>query len=277
MSKTNITSGQMPKKEADTQADSAAASSLFVGSVEKAFSVLAAFSGHRRPLSLSEIDEITGLGKSAAQRFCHTLISLGYLEREEASRRIRPAIGLLELSHPYLASEPISRAAAPYLLNARNQCGQAMNLGLPKNNEIIYVSRLRSVQFSLLNPIPGGRAPLFCTSSGRAYLSGLDPSEAEIIVRRSELSPLTRHTITDTDPVLEQIELCRTRGYALANQECVAGELSVGAPIFNENKRVVAAINICAFLPNWTIEQLEERLAPLVMQTANEISYELAN
>ncbi len=276
---TNATTrrGQKPNKETDAQADPAASSSLFVGSVEKAFSVLAAFNGHRRPLSLSEIDEITGIGKSAAQRFCHTLISLGYLERDETSRRIRPAIGLLELSHPYLASEPISRAAAPYLLNARNQCGQAMNLGLPKNNDIIYISRLRSVQFSLLNPIPGGRAPLFCTASGRAYLSGLHPSDAEIIVRRSDLSPLTRYTITDADVVVEQIELSRTRGYTLANQECIAGELTVGAPIFDENKRVVGAINICASLPNWTLEQVEDQLAPLVMQTANEISFELAN
>ncbi|UUZ62210.1 helix-turn-helix domain-containing protein [Polaromonas sp. P1-6] len=48
-------------------------SPLYVMSVEKAMAVLMAFNGSKRELTLSELCDLTGLDKSAGQRFSHTL------------------------------------------------------------------------------------------------------------------------------------------------------------------------------------------------------------
>ena len=76
---------------------------LFVSSVEKGFAVLYAFrTGQRelglRDLSLSQISEISGLDKSASQRFTNTLVKLGYLEKDQRTRRYRPALGNRDLA-----------------------------------------------------------------------------------------------------------------------------------------------------------------------------------
>ncbi len=249
---------------------------LFVGSVEKAFSVLAAFKRAKSPLSLSEIATATGLGKSATQRFCYTLVELGFLERGDNSRRMSPAARLLELSYSYLSSDPVSATAAPYLLKARDACGEAMNLGIPVDQRMIYISRLRSARSHLINPIVGGGAPMFCTSSGRAYLSTLAPEVVTAILDKTDFTPLTPHTITDRNQVVAQIDLARTRGYALASQECILRELTVGAPIYGNGNNAVGAINICVSMPTWSIELVEADLVPLVTQTAHEISLALA-
>ena len=60
--------------------------SLMVNSVDKALKVLRAFDGSRRRLGLSQIAEAAGMGLSATQRFTYTLLQLGYLRRDEASR-----------------------------------------------------------------------------------------------------------------------------------------------------------------------------------------------
>ena len=228
--------GHTKPEGANSQNDDAALAdasrnALFVGSVEKAFAVLSAFKGAKAPLSLSQIATATGMGKSAAQRFCYTLVALGLLDRDESTRRMRPGVRLLELSKSYLMSDPLTTVANPYLLRARDACGQAMNLGIPLGQDIIYISRMRSAQSHIVNPIVGGRAPLFCTSSGRAYLSTLDQSDVEQILDTSDLSPLTRHTITDRSEILERIDQARADGFAMASQECIIGELTVGAPI----------------------------------------------
>lgn len=254
-----------------------ARSSLFVSSVEKAFAVLGAFKGQKKPLSLSQIATATGMGKSAAQRFCYTLVALGLLERDDSTRRMRPAVRLMELSHSFLLSDPITSVAAPYMLRTRDACGQAMNIGVPLEQDIIYICRMRSAQSHIVNPIAGGRAPLFCTASGRAYLSTLPPEEVMQILDESDLSPLTDHTITDKAAIMDQIELARSRGYALAEQECIPGELTVGAPLRGEGQMGVGAINICVSKPTWSIERVEEELAPLVTQTAHEISQALVS
>lgn len=263
-------------KTPDTLSE-AATSPLFIGSVGKALAVLQAFTGSKKPLSLSEITTATGLGKSAAQRCCYTLVSLGLLERDAQTRLMRPSVRMLEFSYSYLSSDPISSVAAPYLLKARDICNQAMNLGIPLDQDIIYIARLRGRQSHIINPIVGGRAPLFCTSSGRSYLSTLEDEAIDRILDASDLSPITRHTLTQRDELYKQIEFVRSRGYALANQECIPGELTVGAPIYQRAGVAVGAINICVSTPSWSLERVEEELAPLVTQTAHGISMALSS
>ena len=56
-------------------------SSLFVGSVEKAFQVLEAFRDTQRLMSMAEIARAAGLDRSATQRLVHTMEQLGYIRR----------------------------------------------------------------------------------------------------------------------------------------------------------------------------------------------------
>ena len=262
----------------DAQADLQAAQqdALFVGSVEKALRVLQAFRGDKSALSLTDIIERTGLGKSAAQRFCHTLVALGYLERNPQTRQLKPAAKLLEFSFSFLASNALSSYAAPFLLAAREESGEAVNLALPHGCDVIYVTRLASSNSLMINPPIGGRAPMFCTSSGRAYLSALPLDEAAEIIDKSNLSPITEHTNTDRDTILQLIEQARRDGYASAIQECIIGELTVGAPILDKTGRVVAAMNICVHGRAWSETEMKEKFAPIVMKTANNITQALA-
>ena len=60
---------------------------LFVASVAKAMRILETFDKDAGSLGLSDIALRTGLGRSATQRFIYTLERLGYLDRDEASKR----------------------------------------------------------------------------------------------------------------------------------------------------------------------------------------------
>lgn len=268
--------GGLASQNAETEVLVTQRDALFVGSVEKALRVLQAFSGDKSSLSLSEISERTGLGKSAAQRFCHTLVTLGYLLRDERSRQLRPSSKLLEFSFTFLASDPLSSIAAPFLLQARESSGEAVNLALPHGLDVIYITRLPSLNSHLVNPPIGGRAPMFCTSSGRAYLSALPDQAAEDIVNQSNLRKITPHTITDREQILALIAQARIDGFASAEQECINGELTVGAPIFGRQGKVVASMNICVHGRAWSPEEVVDKLSPIVMKTANEISQALA-
>ena len=249
---------------------------LFVGSVEKCFRVLQAFRDASPSLSLTEIAKSTGLGKSAAQRFCHTFVSLGYLERDPQTRRLKPTSRLLEFSYIYLASNHVSAIAAPFLLKAREECGQAVNLALPHGNDVIYVIRLPSLNSPLSNPLIGGTAPMFCTSSGRSYLSALPPDEATALIDQSPRFALTAKTITDRDEILTRISQARQDGFTTANQECIAGEITVGSPIFGRGHRGVGAMNICVNRPDWSLQKVVDELAPIACRTAHEISQALS-
>ena len=140
---------------------------------------------------------------------------------------------------------------------------------------MVYVARFpghRRVQIYM----PIGRAlPMFCTAAGRAYLSRLPAAEVSDILDRSRLRALTPTTVTDKK-VFSRSSLKRATTAMRANQECYRGDLTIGAAVMGPHGRPVAAINISGPTSRWTLEDLAQRWAPLLMETARAASSGMA-
>src|SRR5690606_28924677 len=90
----------------------------------------------------------------------------------------------------------------------------------------------------------GSRLPAYCSSMGRVLLAGLSDEELEVQLRTTELHARTPHTLTDIDALREEILRVRQQGWALINQELELGLVSVAAPIYGRNRKVLAAVNV---------------------------------
>ena len=82
--------------------------------------------------------------------------------------------------------------------------------------------------------------------------------------------------MTDKKGVLGVVAEARDCGYARANQECYRGDLTIGAAVMGPHGRPVAAINISGPTSRWTLEDLAQRWAPLLMETARAASSGMA-
>ncbi|MDL2398698.1 IclR family transcriptional regulator [Rhizobium mayense] len=245
---------------------------LYVASVAKAFRVLEAFGHTITDLSLSEIGEYTGLDKSATQRFAHTLWQLGYLEKDERTRRFRLGKPVLDLSFYYLRSNALIELATPALIDLRNSCGERANLSLYDETTTIYVIRQQTKREYFDGSLIGRRIPVFCTAGGRAILAQLPVDEATAVIAKSDLKPKTPKTITDPVAIMEKVEEARESGFGLAVEETVLGEITVGAAVTNAVGRPIAAVHIAASTSDWTVDAFRERFAPLAIETAQALS-----
>lgn len=245
---------------------------LFVNSLEKGLRVLYAFRATRRSLGLTEIARETGLNVSAAQRFVHTLGSLGYLRKDERSRRYRLTAKLLDFSFAYLRADTLAEPAMPHLVDLGEQCDETVNLSQLDGVDIVCVTRIPRRGVRTATGVVGARRPAFCTSSGRAMLAHLREEEAIRIIAESDRTPLTPKTITDPGAVLERVAKARSMGYCVVDEEFVAGEISVAAPILDYSGTSVAAINLPVPTNRWSLEAVHARLAPMVIRTARAIS-----
>ncbi len=254
----------------------AAPDTLFVGSVEKGFRVLDAFSQAMTPLGITEIAKITGLDKSAAQRFSNTLHQLGYLEKDPTTRRYRPAVGLLDLSFTYLAQNHLAEIAISRLIDASRKYNTTVNLSEMVGTDIIYTLRIPHEKSNYVATIPGRRLPAYCTSSGTVMMAFMPEHEMTAIIDRSERKLITPHTITDRDATIERIADARRLGYGIGIQQALLNEISVAAPVFDHNGRAIAAVQIPVYMPGWSEKEARNKLAPLAMETARAISEPLA-
>jgi IclR family pca regulon transcriptional regulator len=245
---------------------------LFNQSVEKAFAILEAFGGERRALNLGEVAAAVGMTKSSAQRCTHTLERLGYLRRDARVKRWVLTSRALSMAHSYLSSHPLIEQATTHLIDLNQASGESVSLSEPDETDMVFIARFPSHKRFFIHMPVGRRLPMFCTASGRAYLSGLPTAEVQKILRRSSLRQFTPQTLTDPAEILEHIKAAREAGYAWSDQECYRGDVTIAAPVFGEEGLPVAAVNISAPTSRWSLAELRAKLSSVLLETARAAS-----
>ena len=248
------------------------ASPMFVGSLQRGFAVLEAFTPDQREMGITEIAAATGLDKSAAQRFTFSLYALGYLERNPATRKYSLSRRALGFAYAYLRSDPLVEVATPYLADLRQNCQQRVDLSVLDGTDILYVVRLQSQREAFGATLVGRRIPAFCASGGRAMLSRLSEAEALALVERSNRRQLTPYTVTDVDQIMAAIDRARTDGFAISVQETLVGEIVVSAPVVDMRGLPRAAVHIAMSYAEYDESTVRERFAPLAVATARLIA-----
>ena len=246
---------------------------LFVRSVEKAMSVLAAFHHADSPLSLSEIADRSGMDRSAAQRMVHTLRTLGYIGRDARENGFLPGIRILDHTLDTLRLDPLVRFATPVLLELRKTVRERVDLSLFDDLRVLYALRLQTKRQSFYATLVGHSVPTFCSSGGWAVMSKLDDATVADIVARSDMRPFTPHTITTPEEVLQNVRQTRENGYALAKRQILDGEIAAGFPVLNAQGAPVGAIHIAGSLSEWTEEDYIKHVVPLGQEAARAISH----
>jgi DNA-binding IclR family transcriptional regulator len=241
---------------------------LFNSSVQKALAMLETFGGERRTLGLADLAATAGMTISSAQRCIHTLLRLGYLRRDARLRRWVLTPRALSLTEAYLSGHALLEHASAHLIALNQASGESVSLSEPDGTDMVFIARFPSLQpFHIHMPV-GRRLPMYCTASGRAYLSALPPAAARRILARSRLEAHTSQTLTDLQQIWKRIDAARESGYAWSDQEYYRGDVTIAAAVLGEDGQPLAAVNISAPTSRWTLAQLRAKLSPLLLQSA---------
>ncbi len=265
----------MPESQHDTPAEAQAnaqTSLLFNQSLEKGLAVLAAFSASRRTMTIAEIAEVAGINKSSAQRMVFTLEQLGYLRKHPQTRRYQLTLQVMKVGYNYLAADPLIDVANPFLSELTKVTSETSCLTEPDGDEMVYLARFVSAHFVPVHMPIGSRIPMYCTASGRAYLSALPEAEARALIEQSARIAHTPHTLTSVEDVMAELRQARLRGYAMNAEELFLGDMTIASPVMGGKGRPLGAIHVVAPTARWTREDTEQRLGPPLLQCARAIS-----
>ncbi len=234
--------------------------------------ILSLFTTERPSLNLTEIVTATQFTKSTAFRLVSTLELLGYLERDPETRRYRPGLKVLQLGFTALNSLELAQIAQPYLKSLSDATGETTNMAIRDGVDIIYVARNATQRIIGVNVQRGSRAPVYCTSMGKAQLIDFSRKELFDLLGEGPYLRQSPNTIASLDAL--EAEICRVRqnGYAINDEELAFGLRSVAAPIRNSEGKVVAAINISFPGGRLSRQEIEANMAPKIVDTARQIS-----
>ena len=245
---------------------------LFNQSLEKGLAVLRAFSARRRTMTLADVAAATDITKSSAQRMVFTLEKLGYLRKHPKTRRYQLTPRVMEIGFNYLAANALIDVANPYLSELTKVTTETSCLTEPDGLDMVYVARFVSAQFVPVHMPIGSRIPMYCTASGRAFLSALPEDEARALIEASDRVAHTTHTLTEVEAILATLRQARLQGFATNAEELFLGDMTIAAPVLGSQGRPVASVHVVAPTSRWTLEEAVRKLAPTLLLCARSLT-----
>lgn len=245
---------------------------LFLRSVARTVAVMSAFQSARHPLSLSQVATAAGIDRSAAQRIVHSLLKLGMLTRDPENRGYLPGLRVLDMTHDLLRLNPMLQRANPVMLELRRRVRERVDLSLFDDVRVVYALRMPSKHEIFSATIVGHAVPTYCTAGGIAILSLLPDEKVADIVKRSDLTPFTSHTIRTLEEVMVHVHATRERGHSVLCRQLLNHEVAIGAPIRDSSGAPVGAIHVAGNLQEWTAESFSDSFGALVQNAAQTIS-----
>jgi IclR family transcriptional regulator, pca regulon regulatory protein len=244
-----------------------------VASLAAGLRVLSAFTSDRAELGVGELARLLEMDKRRTQRLVSTLFEVGYLEQDPETRRYRPGVAVLTLGYAALQSLDLRQIARPHLVSLLDRFTQSVNLAVRVEEHMVFVDCLRGERYRLgVNVYVGDRVPIHLSSLGKAVLSALPPDECAAVVDGLVFDAVTPHSVRSSAELEGQLEHARRRGYAAMDQETTIGVRSVAATVRSADGRPVAAVNVAMPSPLMSMAELEESVAPAVVQAAARIS-----
>jgi IclR family pca regulon transcriptional regulator len=244
-----------------------------MGGLAKGLLVIRAFSREPRGLTLSAVAHIARLPAATARRCLHTLEELGYVTRSGRVFLLRPRV--LELGAAYLQAMDVDSLTKTHLEELAQQTGDSASVSVLDGSDIVYIARASVRTLVRLEAHVGSRFPAYATSMGRVLLAGLSPEGLERYFEQATFSALTERTVTQRPRLERLLKDCRRAGYAAVEDELAYGVTAVAVPIFDEQSRVVAALNSSSHSKKIAQAALVRERVGLLQEISAKISAEL--
>jgi DNA-binding IclR family transcriptional regulator len=196
------------------------------------------------------------------------------VERDEASGKYHLGVRMVEWGNRAQLELDICRIAAPFLKGLNQEFDETVHLTVLDRDEVLYVDCIESQRRLRTYSVIGIRAPLYCTSVGKAILAFRKDEEIRRIAREKGLKKITATTIDSEEKLFAELARIRDAGYAVDDMEHEDHLRCVGAPIRNAKGDVFASMSVSGPAERNTHERIRA-MAPAVMQAAAEISRRL--
>jgi DNA-binding IclR family transcriptional regulator len=211
-----------------------------VQAVQRAAELLKALGARREPATVFELAERCALNRSTAWRILATLEEQGLVERDPDTGRYSVGHALVTLAAG-AGHEPLVRRAHPHLRALAEACAETASLAVPRRLQLVYVDQVQAPHVMAANWL-GRPTPLHATSTGKAFLAGLDDDELAAALP-GRLARYTDTTITRRAALRAELAEVRGRGHAVSRGELEPALWGVSAPV-PAGGRAVAVVSV---------------------------------
>ncbi|MFJ5624715.1 IclR family transcriptional regulator [Peribacillus loiseleuriae] len=245
-----------------------------VKSVDRALTIITLVSKRKEGVGVTELASNLEINKSSIFRLLRTLVKHGFIEQDLETKKYRLGYKYLELSSMLLESIDLRTQAKPFLEELESHTNEVIHLVVYDQGEVVYIEKIEGNETLRTHSQVGRRAPMHCTSVGKVILAHLPLNEILDIIDKNGLPKHTEQTITDKELFIQELGKIKNQGFGTEVEENETGITCVAVPIFDNQKKVVAAVSISGPSTRMSAERLIV-IRPILMDIGKKISSRL--
>jgi DNA-binding IclR family transcriptional regulator len=155
----------------------------------------------------------------------------------------------------------------------RDLCDETVMFVVRRGTETVVSLPLESRQPMRVAANVGDAESMHSTASGKVMLAfGPESLFDEVLV--TGLPAITPRTLTSPDKLRAEVKRVRERGWALDNEECVAGIRALAAGVFGRRGEIEGCLSIRGPASRLS-DAVIEKLAPELVRACTEVSQKL--
>jgi DNA-binding IclR family transcriptional regulator len=196
------------------------------------------------------------LSPTVVHRLVTSLVEEGFLARNDENGRYRVGAQAFEVGRAFLRFARIESCAPPIMRQIVEGGDYNAFLGIMRGSHVVYLSAMQDNGPINVRMAPGSEAPLHSTAMGKILLAELGDEEILQRVFFYEKTKMGADATIDTKQLLKEINVARKAGYSVADDEAFRGIISVGVPVRDYTRKVIAALSLAISRSRLSEEQL---------------------
>jgi IclR family acetate operon transcriptional repressor len=248
-----------------------------IQSVDRALAIVEALARSQHGVPLKELSARTALNISTCHHLLATLQRRGYVVQDRRTKEYSLGNKVFELSDARERQLDLVSVAKPFMHSINRLTGEAIHLAVVEAGQLATLVKVEATHAVRVDATLVGKSnAAHAAANGKAILAHLPEQELEDLIVNVGLTRFTANTVRNRDELEKDLARIRSRGYAVDREEFQPGVLCFGAPIFNHEGRVIAALS-CSIPTMRSSKQVSEQLRRLVIEGGRNISRELGH
>lgn len=206
-------------------------------SITRVLDIIEAISQAKHPPSPLDLAVALDIPKPSIHRLLQTLEQESFVKCDSyggyvlGNRTFKMLMGAWQ-------QEPLKIERLAILQRLSDQIGETCGIAILNNNQMLYTDRIQT-NWPLQVYLPvGSTVPLWCTSSGKLFLSYLPKARQEKILKLLPIQQMTKNTLVDPVEFSSNLDQIFAEKLGTDDEEFIAGMVACSVPICRDDQIV---------------------------------------
>lgn len=232
----------------------------------KGLNVIKAFTNENSTMTLTDVAKKVDITRASARRLLLTLEAEGYVIQHGNLFSLTPKV--IDLGYSYFSSLPWTDLAYENMKTVVNECKLSCSVSILDGTNVICIMRIPATRILNEGIHVGSRLPAAYAATGRLFMCNMDERDLYEYVLKLPLKSMTEKSITDPYKLYDKLMEEKDLGYQIVEEEIEDGLISLAAPIYNRDNKMIGAMNIGSHSSYKDVKIMKETILPLLVEAA---------